>query len=46
MGFSSAREVIDGIDVRKNGFEVRRIKKVKNTKIRLALTAAFVIKYC
>ena len=46
MGLSSAREFIDGIDVRKNGFEVATQKVVKNIKIRLAVKAVFVIKCC
>jgi len=46
MGLSSAREFIDGMEVRKKGFEVAMQKVVKNNKIRLAVKVVFVIKCC
>jgi hypothetical protein len=47
MGLSSARELIDGMDVGKKGFEVAMQKVVKKIKIILAVKVVFVIKwYC
>lgn len=46
MGFNSAREFIEGIDVRKKGFELTIQKVVKKIKIRLAVKVVFLIKCC